>query len=56
MTNDEIIKWIETIKAMVDNVNVLDPKDFNDIKNCCDDFIHKVKDKDFDTSWKYWMN
>lgn len=32
MTNEEIIKWIETIKHNIENINVDDPKDFNDLK------------------------
>lgn len=54
MTNDEIIKWVETIKSNIDQLNVDDPKDFNDLKNCCDDFIAHVKDPQAENSYDDW--
>lgn len=54
MNNDEVIQWIKVIRSRVDNINLDDPKDFNDVKHCCDDLILKLQGKNDDTKWEYW--
>lgn len=55
MSNEEIIKWVETIKHNIENINVDDPKDFNDLKNCCDDLINHIQNPNVnDNSYKNW--
>lgn len=55
MSNEEIIKWVETIKHNIEHINVDDPKDFNDLKNCCDDLINHIQNPNVNgNSYKNW--
>lgn len=55
MSNEEIIKWVETIKYNIEHINLDDPKDFNDLKNCCDDLIDHIQNPNVnDNSYENW--